>query len=82
MATLSAENCQPIYQEIIKNEKTDNSKYKNGKDDLMSVPDPNAIVYGMITAKEVAKYRACSQDIINRDTAIPHNNSLVATNIS
>jgi len=62
------ENSEAVYQDIM----GDNYKHGdtvnddvNTKDDLIKTKDK--IIYGLITAKEVAKYRPCIQDIIVRD---------------
>ena len=64
------ENSEPLYQEIM----DDIEKHGDGdtvqdnvntKDNLINTKDK--IIYGLITAKEVAKYRPCIQDIIVRD---------------
>ena len=62
------EHSDPFYQEIM----DDNDKHGvtihedvNTKDDLINTKDK--IIYGLITAKQVAKFRPCIQDIIVRD---------------
>ena len=64
----SLENSDPLYQEIIDDiEKHSDTLQEdvNTKDDLINTKDN--IIYGLITAKEVAKFRPCIQDIIVRD---------------
>ena len=62
------ENSEALYEDIMddndKHGDTINDDVKT-KDDLINTKDK--IIYGLITAKEVAKYRPCRQDIIVRD---------------
>ena len=69
---ISTENSEPVYQEILEN--VDDNDHKPKKNDryVEAVKDhqrtikANSLQYGMITAKEVVKYRPCTQDIIVR----------------
>ena len=69
---ISTENSEPVYQEILEN--VDDNDHKPNKNDryVEAVTDnpkdhqATNLQYGMITAKEVVKYRPCTQDIIVR----------------
>merc|ERR1712083_27625 len=71
LVSRSVENSEPVYQEIMEVENVDDNDHGNKKNDkyeeaVNENQKTTKVQYGKITAKESAKYRACTQDIIVR----------------